>query len=76
MTLPEEAHIDVAVCLSAHLNKLMTSDGNLDEMCAVIVIISCCFDNFPIGVHAVTVSVMPALRLMETSLKYCIVELR
>jgi hypothetical protein len=54
MTLPEEGHIDVAVCLCTHLKKLMTSDGNLVEMNAVIVVIGCCFDNFPIGVHAVT----------------------
>jgi hypothetical protein len=76
MILPEEGHIDVAVCLSAHLNKLMTSDVNLVEMNAVIVVIGCCFDNFPIGVHAVTLSVLPALKLMKTCLKCCIVELR
>lgn len=41
MTLPEEACADVAVCLSAHLKKLMSSDGSLVEMNAAIFEVSC-----------------------------------
>jgi hypothetical protein len=76
MALPEEAHTDVAVCLSAQLIKLMTSDRNLVEMNSVIAAVGCCFDNFPIGVHAAALSVLPALRLIKTCLKCCITELR
>jgi hypothetical protein len=76
MTLPEEASADVAVCLAAHLKKLMSSDGSLVEMNAVIFEISCCCDNFPVGMHAVRLSVMPALLLMKTCLQCCIMELR
>lgn len=76
MALPEEAHTDVAVCLSAHLIKLMSSDRSLVEMNSVIAAVGCCFDNFPIGVLAATISVLPALRLIKTCLKYCIMELR
>jgi len=76
MTLPEEAHADIAVCLSAQLTKLMTSDGCLVEMNSAIAAVSCCFDNFPIGMHAVTLSVLPALGLMKTCLKCCIMQLR
>ncbi|KDR11633.1 hypothetical protein L798_13959 [Zootermopsis nevadensis] len=75
MALPEEAHTDVAVCLSAHLIKLMSSDRSLVEMNSVIAAVGCCFDNFPIGVLAATISVLPALRLIKTCLKYCIMEL-
>lgn len=76
MTLPEEVSADVAVCLSAHLKKLMSSDGSLVEMNAAIFEISCCFDNFPVGVHAVRLIVMPTLLLMKTCLQCCIMELR
>lgn len=76
MALPEEAHADAAVCLSARLMKLISLDRNLIEMNTAIAAIGCCFENFPIGVHAATIIVLPALRLIKTCLKCCIMELR
>lgn len=76
MTLPEEVCADVAVCLSTHLKKLMSSNGSLVEMNEVIVEISCCFDSFPVGMHALSLCVMPAMLLMKTCLQCCIMELR
>ncbi|KAJ9590082.1 hypothetical protein L9F63_016802, partial [Diploptera punctata] len=75
MTFPEESHDTVCAHLSASLNKLITAHTTPIQANTVMVAINCCFDNFSLGVSAVSCHVALVLEFIKTSLKSYLLQL-
>ena len=76
LSFPDGMYESVSDHLSVSLNKLLASDGNSVKLNSTMMAINCCFDNFCLGIVAVSHRVKTVLEFINHSLKLYLMELR